>query len=139
MGEYDLIRTAFLLDLGFYYLGVASQPFKRGVKALNEPVFSTVPSIPFYHLMRTYNRRFAKIARARRARNALGRSNDCQRLMFPGFTFSRSSSFPIIKALCSWALLELKEGWRTWFVSSKSKEGRNFESMNQTVESKPVP
>src|SRR6266508_995283 len=48
MCEFDLMRLGFLLDLGFYYGGVASQPFKRGVKALLEPVFSTPPSVPFY-------------------------------------------------------------------------------------------
>src|SRR5204863_7357270 len=49
MGEFDLMRMAFLLDLGLYYFGVASQPFKRGAKALTEPVFTTPPSIPFFH------------------------------------------------------------------------------------------
>jgi len=39
MGEFDLMRLAFLLDLGFYIQGVASQPAKRGAKALSEPVF----------------------------------------------------------------------------------------------------
>ena len=65
MGDYELMRLAFLLDLGFYYLGVASQPFKRGAEGLGETVFSTRPSVPFFHLMRLYNRRFARIARAR--------------------------------------------------------------------------
>src|SRR6059036_706787 len=66
MGDYDLMRLAFLLDLGLYYLGVAAQPFQRGPRALRETVFSTRPSVPFFRLMRCYNRRFAKIARARR-------------------------------------------------------------------------
>ena len=30
MGEFDLMSLAFALDLGFYYLGIASQPFKSG-------------------------------------------------------------------------------------------------------------
>ena len=52
------MRLAFLLDLGLYYFGVASQPFKRGVKGLTEPVFSTPPSTPFFYFMRTYNPAF---------------------------------------------------------------------------------
>jgi hypothetical protein len=40
------------MDLGLYYIGVASQPFKLGTKALADPVFSTAPSVPFYHLMK---------------------------------------------------------------------------------------
>jgi len=117
-GEFDLVKTGFLLDLGFYYFGVAAQPFKRGEAGLCEPVFSTIPSVPFYHLMRTYNRRLSKIARSRRARNVMGKKNDNRRFMFGGFTFEKSSSIPILKALVSWAFLEFTEGWRTWFQTS---------------------
>ena len=34
MGEFDLMSLAFTLDLGLYYLGIVSQPFKTGEKAL---------------------------------------------------------------------------------------------------------
>jgi flavin-dependent dehydrogenase len=115
MGDFDLMRLAFLLDIGLYYLGVASQPFKRGAQALTEPVFSTPPSTPFFYFIRAYNRRFARMARARRARQMLGRRNHCQRFMFKGFTFARTSAMPVVKALFAWSLLELKEGWRSWF------------------------
>lgn len=33
------MSLAFTLDLGFYYLGIASQPFKMGIKALLVPPF----------------------------------------------------------------------------------------------------
>jgi flavin-dependent dehydrogenase len=121
MGDYELMRLGFLLDLGFYYLGVAAQPFKRGVEALRETVFSTRPSIPFFYLMRCYNRRFAVMARARRRRGVWGRRNDCHRFMFGGFTFARSSMMPIFKALIGWALLEVREGWRTWLARRQSQ------------------
>lgn len=115
MAEFDLLRPAFLLDLGLYYMGVASQPFKRGPKALNEPVFSTPPSVPFYHFMRFYNRRFAQMGRSRRERNMLGRKNSRQRFMFGGYTFNPNSSRHLFKAILVWLGLELTEGWRTWF------------------------
>lgn len=115
LGEFDLMRLAFRMDLGFYYLGVASQPFKRGPIGLREPLYSTPPSVPFYYFMRAYNRRLARISRARRARNCFGRSNDCRRLLIPGYTFSATSAWPIVKAVVGWAALELREGWRTWF------------------------
>ncbi len=118
MGEYDLMRLAFLLDLGLYYMGVASQPFKRGCQSFREPVFSTQPSVPFYHLMRTYDRRFAAMARARRSRGVWGKHNEGRRFMFGGYTFSGSSAWPIVKALLGWGVLELSEGWRTWFTRS---------------------
>jgi flavin-dependent dehydrogenase len=114
-GEFDLVSMAFRIDLGLYYFGVASQPFKRGVVGLTEPLYSTAPSVPFFYLMRAYNRRFARIARARQARNCAGRLNDNQRLLIKGFTFSPGSASPVVKALVQWAFTELKEGWRTWF------------------------
>jgi hypothetical protein len=115
LGEYDLLCLAFLLDLGFYYLGVASQPFKRGKRALCEPVFTSWRSTPFYLLMRTYNRRFAEMARSRRERARLGRRNAGRRFMFRGYTFARTSALPILAALSGWARLELTEGWRSWW------------------------
>ncbi|EEF61263.1 NAD(P)/FAD-dependent oxidoreductase [Pedosphaera parvula] len=119
IGDYELLRLAFLMDLGCYYLGVASQPFKRGVVGLTEPIFTTTPSIPFYYFIRTYNRRFAKMARSRRARNCLGAKNNGRRFMFKGYSFAPGSAMPIVKAIAGWGLLELKEGWRTWFQSKK--------------------
>jgi flavin-dependent dehydrogenase len=115
IGEYDLMRVAFLLDLGLYYLGVASQPYKRGLDGLREPAFTTAPSTPFFYFIRAYNRRFARMAQARRARGALARTNDCRRFLFGGYTFSPASSKPLLKALLHWGRLELTEGWRSWF------------------------
>jgi Dehydrogenases (flavoproteins) len=121
MGDFDLMRIGFQLDLGLYYLGVASQPFKRGTEALMEPPFSTPPSVPAYHLMRTYNRRLAAIARSRRKRGIWGRNNAGRRFLIPGFTFSGRSSFPVVQALFGWLKLELFEGWRSWFSSNGEK------------------
>jgi hypothetical protein len=138
LGEYDLMKLAFLLDLGLYYQGVASQPFNRGPKALTEPVFSTPPSVPFYHLMRTYNRRFAQIARARRAKRGLGDRNDHRRFMFPGYTFARTNIGPLIKALSAWGWLELREGWRSWFQpSQRSATTTQSLATSATVQSAP--
>ena len=75
MGEFDLMSLAFTMDLGFYYLGIASQPFKTGMKALLIPPFSDPASRPFFYFIRAYNRRFAKIARRRRRLGFLGRTN----------------------------------------------------------------
>ncbi len=121
MGEFDLLRVAFLLDAGLYTMGVASQPFKRGAVALTEPVYSTPPSVPFFHLMRRYNRRLARMARARRLGDRLGRRNAGRRFMFQGYTFAPASSVHIAKGVAAWAWLELKEGWRSWFAAESSK------------------
>jgi flavin-dependent dehydrogenase len=122
IGDFELMRIAFQLDLGLYYLGVASQPFKLGTKALMDPVFSTTPSVPFFHFMKFYNRRLARIARARRRRGVWGRSNDCRRYLVPGFTFSPKCMGPILRAVAGWAWLEVCEGWRSWFEPELKSE-----------------
>jgi hypothetical protein len=66
--------------------------------------------------MRFYNRRLAAIARNRHQRRTWGRTNMGQRFMFGGYTFAVSSAKHIAKALLSYAVLELREGWRTWFT-----------------------
>jgi flavin-dependent dehydrogenase len=137
MGEYDLIRIAFLMDLGLYYFGVASQPFKRGKKGLTEPVFSTIPSVPFFYFIRTYNRRFAQIARERRARNALGMMNHGKRFLFKGYTFAPNSGFPIVQAMIGWGFLELKEGWRSWF-RPRVKSGTSSEPLPESAAVNPT-
>ena len=88
MGDFELMRIAFQMDLGLYYLGVASQPFKLGTKAFEIPLFSTPRSVPFYHFMSFYNRRLASMARVRRRRGVWGRSNHMRRMLVPGFHFS---------------------------------------------------
>jgi len=115
MGEFDLMSLAFTLDLGFYYLGIASQPFKMGIKALLVPPFSDPISRPFFHFIRCYNRRFAKIARRRRRLKLLGRKNKGHRYLIPGFTLKPTDVGLIVKAMTRWAWLELTEGWHTWF------------------------
>lgn len=117
MGDFELMRLAFLLDLGLYYLGIASQPYKRGLDGLREPVFAGRASVPFFHLMCAYNRRLAAMARVRRGRGAWGRANAGRRFMFGGYTFSGKSAWPIVRALLGWGRLELCEGWRSWFAA----------------------
>ena len=122
LGDFELMRTAFLLDLGLYYLGVAGLIYKQGPKALSLGVFITPPSQPVYRLMSTYNRRFAAMARMRRERGTFGRQNHGQRFMFGGFTFERdgANTKHLAKALLRWGWFELTEGWRTWFGEKRS-------------------
>jgi len=118
MGEFDLMSLAFLLDLGFYYLGIVSQPFKMGPKALLIPPFAPDISRPIFYLMRTYNRRFSQIARRRRRLNQLGRMNCDHRCLISGFTLGRGDLKLLLKTLLGWVWLELTEGWRSWGMSA---------------------
>ncbi len=115
IGEYDLMRLAFRLDLGLYYLGIVSQPFKFGAEALRIPPFSVAVSRPVFSLMRTYNRRLAAIARERRRRREWGAANSSRRYLFQSFSISPKDLPRVGGALAQWLWLELTEGWRTWF------------------------
>jgi hypothetical protein len=121
MGEFDLMSLAFTLDLGFYYLGIASQPFKMGIKALLTPPFSDPESRPFFHLIRAYNRRFARIARRRRKLGTLGKKNRGGRYLIRGFTLKPTDVGLMVKAMIGWFWLELTEGWHTWFGREGSR------------------
>jgi flavin-dependent dehydrogenase len=123
MAEWDLMSIAFRLDLGLYYLGIVSQPFKFGPRALLEPPFVTPLSRPVFQVMRLYNRRFAQIARYRRSTNALGKTNRGHRCLIPGFTLSRGDIRRLFRPLAKWAWLEVTEGWHSWW--QRPQEGAN--------------
>jgi flavin-dependent dehydrogenase len=114
LGEYDLLGLAFRLDLSLYYWGVVEPVFNMGEKAFLAPPFSPPSGRVFAALMRTYNRRFAKIASRRRRVNALGRMNDRKRMLIPGFTLNRKEIWKLVPLLTEWARLEITEGWHTW-------------------------
>jgi len=115
LGEFDLMRIAFRMDLGLYYLGIVSQPFKLGTDGLLMPPFATKASAPVFYFMRFYNQRFAAIARDRRRRQRLGRTNHGRRYLIPSFSISPSDIPRILLAAAEWLKLECVEGWRTWF------------------------
>ncbi len=118
LGDFELMRTAFRLDLGLYYLGVVSQPLKFGPAALRNSVFTLSTSDLPHWLMRTYNRRLVSIARSRKARGVFGRSNAHQRFLLNGFRPDDSTVFPVVRAVLGWLGMEVREGWRSWFQSA---------------------
>lgn len=114
MGEYDLMSLAFRLDLSLYYWGVVEPPFREGASALHSPPFSPPSGRIFAGLMSLYNRRFATIAKRRRRLGRLGRTNKGNRCLIPGFTLERKDMLRLFGMLREWAMLELREGWRSW-------------------------
>ncbi len=122
IGEYDLMSLAFQMDLGLYYLGIVSQPFKYGAKSLAIPPFAPKVSTPVHRFMRFYNRRFAQIARARRRRQVWGRGNSSRQFLFQSFSISPKDLPRVVGAACQWLLLELREGWRSWFGGAAQPE-----------------
>jgi flavin-dependent dehydrogenase len=109
MGEFDLMSTALIFDLCLYYLGVASRPFKSGENALLVPPFSNTGVGRIFRLMRMYNRRFAEIARRRRKRRMLGKTNRAHRCLIPGFKLHSANSKLFLQGFAKWARIELRE------------------------------
>jgi flavin-dependent dehydrogenase len=115
MGDFELMRLAFRLDLGLYYLGPAVQPWKHGEYTLAMPSFAGPKNVLPWKIMAGYTRRLAAIARSRRARGTWGRHNAGHRLMAVSYEFNHRLPFRVLRCFCDYALLELREGWRTWF------------------------
>ncbi|MGA0094846.1 MAG: NAD(P)/FAD-dependent oxidoreductase, partial [Chthoniobacterales bacterium] len=115
LGDYDIMRLAFRLDIALYYLFVARPVFAAGAEGFAEPPYAAKEAGPFFALMRLYNRRFAAMARQRRAAGTFGRRNAHQRDLFPGFNFRVPYLLKVVAgALAGWAWMEACEGWRSW-------------------------
>lgn len=114
LGDYELMTLAFRLDLGLYYLGVVSQPFKYGPSSLEIPSFASKHSKMPAKLIALYHGRLVKIARARLRRGTWGRNNACHYYGFTSYELNALLLPRILKAFCSWLWLEAREGWRSW-------------------------
>ncbi len=115
LGDYDIMRLAFRLDIALYYLFIVRPIFAAGVEGFAQPPYAAKEAGPFFALMRLYNRRFAAMARQRRAAGTFGRRNAHQRDLFPGFNFRVPYLLKVVAgALAGWAWMEACEGWRSW-------------------------
>ena len=119
MADYDLMTLAFRLDLGLYYLGIVRQPFLHGNCVLESPPFTHANSKWPFRLMELYNSRFAAIAESRHRRGVFGRNNDRHFFGFISYEFNQRLPWRVAGLLCLWLGLELREGWRSWFVRVK--------------------
>jgi flavin-dependent dehydrogenase len=114
MGDYELMKLAFRLDLGLYYLGVVSQPYKFGDKSFESaPLNGPHTRFPAW-LIRFYNRRLAAIGRRRMEAGTWGRGNNGAYFPFISYTLDHKLFWRVLRALLAWGRLELVEGWRTW-------------------------
>lgn len=115
LGDFDLMRVAFRLDIALYYLFVARPIFQEGARLLQFPPYSVREAAPIFALMRLYNRRFAAMGRRRHKDGRFGCGNNGRRDLVAGFNFRVPHLLRIIGgALASWLRLELTEGWRSW-------------------------
>lgn len=138
MGDYELMTLAFRLDLGFYYLGVVSQPFKYGPSSLEIPSFASKQSKMPAKLIALYHGRLVKIARSRLRRGTWGRHNASHYHGFTSYELNRWLLPRVLKALCGWLSLEAREGWRTWFRAPLSVAERPIHATRQKSVSAPA-
>ena len=115
MGDFELMRVAFLNDISLYYFGIVMPPYRAGDAALRDGMFHTPPSRPFFWFIRGVNRRLADMALDRRRRGTFGRRNHGRRNLVGGFAFDAGLGRASVKVLWLMLKLELGEGWRTWF------------------------
>jgi hypothetical protein len=124
MGEFDLMSTALIFDLCLYYLGVVSRIFRHGENALLVPPFAATGVGPIFYFMRTYNRRFAEIARRRRKRRALGKMNRANRCLIPGFKLHSANPRLFAQGFAKWARVELGELFSSSAPANSIDNGR---------------
>jgi flavin-dependent dehydrogenase len=115
MGDFELMTLAFRLDLGLYYLGIVTQPFKHGNRVLETPPFAHPKSAWAFRLMEFYNRRLVAIARCRQRRGTWGRNNARQYFGFISYEFNNRLPVRVTGLVLKWLALETTEGWRSWF------------------------
>ena len=110
LGDFELLRPAFLMDIALYYLFVVLPVFKLGQEQLVHPPYSHPRAGPIFKLMRLYNRRLAALGRSRKARGDYGRRNSGARFLFGGFNLRISVLLrAFLKGLWLWLGLEIRE------------------------------
>jgi hypothetical protein len=140
LGDYDLMRVAFRLDIASYYLYIARFLYQKGPAMLAQPPFSPWQAGPFFRFMRFYNRRLAAMARSRRERSTYGFNNDHHRDLVPGFNFRLGQLFKtVLHGLAIWIKLEITEGRHSWFGKSKTMPAPASEQPIQQHHSSQVP
>jgi flavin-dependent dehydrogenase len=124
MGEHDLLTASFLIETAQYYIFVVIPAYRLFGKFHWMPVLGPKPAFISYHLMRLYNRRFKKIALARRAAGEAGRRNDGRRIS--AFYNLEFAPFRMAaRGLKLWLLAELdliRLAFRLWLKKARAED-----------------
>lgn len=139
MGDYELMRIAFLIDIGLYYFGLIMPPYKRGKATIADGMFAAPAAKPFFWFMRWVNNRLAALAVTRRQRGTFGRRNHGRRDLISGFAFDTSIPRTTFKALLSLFKLELTEGWRNWRPRRAADGSLDLSSITSPASPDPAP
>ncbi|MEE9404287.1 MAG: NAD(P)/FAD-dependent oxidoreductase [Algisphaera sp.] len=122
MGDFELMRAAFLNDIGLYYFGLVMPPYRSGGATLKDGMFHGKIAQPFFWYIRWVNRRLAAMGTVRRQRGTFGRKNAKHRMLIPGFAFDSGLAKTCLKVVWLMFKLELTEGWRSWRPAKEKGE-----------------
>ena len=106
MGEADLLSASFILDTAHYYIFLVVPAYRFLKKFSWMPVLGPKPAFFSYHLMSLYNRRFKRIAVARRERGEGERRNDGRRYK-AYFNLNMAPFHMVLRGLKMWAAAEI--------------------------------
>lgn len=121
MGDYELMKIAFKLDLGFYYLGAVGRPFILGPESLATPSFGQKEGKWPAKIIGFYNRRLATIGKRRMASGRWGRHNAHRHFNFFSYRLNWTLPARLLLALVHYAWLECAEFAASPFASGEKR------------------
>ena len=112
IGDAEIMSTAFMLDVSLYFLGPVRQAYSSMGDRYTSLPYGGIPGDIVGALMRTYNRRFVRIAMKRIEAGTYGAQNENWRELYPGFSPDTSVLSLIRRSFFRWMKMEIG----TWFL-----------------------
>jgi flavin-dependent dehydrogenase len=102
LGDLELMTVAFYLDISAYFIGPVRQAYSNHPHRYSELPYGGPIGQLFGHLMRSYNRRLAAIAKRKIRAGTYGARNLDSRLFLPGFSPGPGSLVFMLRGLRKW-------------------------------------
>ncbi len=106
MGEHDLASAAMLIDTGQYFIFLVTPAYKLYKRFHWVPVLGPKEAFLSYKMLHLYNRRFKRIAEARRHLGLAGERNDGRRLV-ARFELGTAGARTVARGLKIWLYAEV--------------------------------
>jgi flavin-dependent dehydrogenase len=118
LGDADMMRAAFLLDIATYFLGPVQLVYNWTDQEFSKMPYHGIPGAIFARFMAFYNRRLEQIARKRLKTGRYGKNNLNSRYLIKiPFVASLKASGHLVRGLTAWMKLEIE----TAFVHPEEK------------------
>lgn len=106
MGEHDLASASMLIDTGQYFVFLVNPAYRYHKRFHWVPVLGPKEAFVSYWMLHLYNRRFKRIAEARREMGTAGERNDGRRLV-ARFELGTAGAKMVARGLKIWLFAEL--------------------------------